>query len=185
MGIVEESKVEQQPAQMIVEETKQQQDHQGLMFQQQAAAPNNGNNGGGGLLTIDTGAGNQPHNSVSNALDMNDLRKNKTQYLDVNTNSLLRKMYTKQFPDIISTILRLKHSKKISDVDCKKLVENINGRFLRTVIQILSDRDEFEHIFHRLKKEYDEVQRQGGEKQEAIIQWYTELFKEFSEDLIE
>ena len=28
MGIVEESKVEQQPAQMIVEETKQQQDHQ-------------------------------------------------------------------------------------------------------------------------------------------------------------
>ena len=90
---------------------------------------------------------------------MNDLRKNKTQYLDVNTNSLLRKMYTKQFPDIISTILRLKHSKKISDVDCKKLVENINGRFLRTVIQILSDRDEVEHIFHRLKKEYDEVQR--------------------------
>ena len=94
-------------------------------------------------------------------------------------------MYTKIFPDIISTILRLKHSKKINDIDCKKLVENINGRFLRTVIQILSDKDEFEHIFHRLKKEYDEVQRQGGEKQEAIIQWYTELFKEFSEDLIE
>ena len=94
-------------------------------------------------------------------------------------------MYMKQFPDIISTILRLKHSKKINDIDCKKLVENINGRFLRTVIQILADKDEFEYIFHRLKKEYDEVQRQGGEKQEAIIQWYTELFKEFSEDLIE
>ena len=70
---------------------------------------------------------------------------------------LLKKMYTKIFPDIISTILRLNHSKKINDIDCTKLVENINGRFLRTVIQILSDKDEFEHIFHRLKKEYDEV----------------------------
>ena len=77
--------------------------------------------------------------------------------MDAATNQLLRKMYTKQFPDIISTILRLKHSKKINDIDCKRLVENINGRFLRTVIQILADKDEFEYIFHRLKKEYDEV----------------------------
>ena len=66
--------------------------------------------------------------------DLNDLRRNKTQYLDSTTNQLLRRMYTKQFPDIISTILRLKHSKKITDIDCKRLVENINGRFLRTVI---------------------------------------------------
>ena len=66
--------------------------------------------------------------------DLNDLRRNKTQYLDNTTNQLLRRMYTKQFPDIISTILRLKHSKKITDIDCKRLVENINGRFLRTVI---------------------------------------------------
>ena len=139
-------------------------------------------------LTIDTGMNAAAANSSqggANVLDLNDLRKNKTQYLDPATNQLLRKMYIKQFPDIISTILRLKHSKKINDIDCKKLVENINGRFLRTVIQILSDKEEFEHIFHRLKKEYDEVQKQGGEKQEAIIQWYTELFKEFSEDLIE
>ena len=77
--------------------------------------------------------------------------------MDAATNQLLRKIYTKQFPDIISTILRLKHSKKINDIDCKRLVENINGRFLRTVIQILADKDEFEYIFHRLKKEYDEV----------------------------
>lgn len=94
-------------------------------------------------------------------------------------------MYKEQFPDIISTILRLKHSRKITDINCKRLVENINGRFLLTVIQILSDKDEFENIFKRLKKEYDDVWRQGGEKQEAIIQWYTELFKQFSEDLIE
>lgn len=70
-----------------------------------------------------------------------------------------------QFPNIISTILKLKSSKKLTDIDCRRLVENINGRFLRTVIQILSDKDEFETIFHRLKKEYNEVVlRQGGEK---------------------
>lgn len=68
-------------------------------------------------------------------------------------------MYKEQFPDIISTILRLKHSRKITDINCKRLVENINGRFLLTVIQILSDKDEFENIFKRLKKEYDDVWR--------------------------
>jgi len=134
------------------------------------------------LLTIDTGAHGQ---ADPTQFDINDLRKNKALYLDAPTKELLKGMYRQQFPDIISTILRLKHSKKITDIDCKRLVENINGRFLRTVIQILSERDEFEQIFHRLKKEYEQVQRQGGEKQEAIIQWYTELFKEFSNDLIE
>lgn len=114
-----------------------------------------------------------------------ELSRSKRQYLDGNVSQLLRKMYKDQFPDIISTILRLKHSRKINDERCKQLVENINGRFLRTVISILTDKDEFENIFKRLKKEYDDVQRYSGDKQEAIIQWYTELFKEFSEDLIE
>ena len=93
------------------------------------------------MLTIDTtgsgpmGQSNVNISSISAAPgDLNDLRRNKTQYLDNTTNQLLRRMYTKQFPDIISTILRLKHSKKITDIDCKRLVENINGRFLRTVI---------------------------------------------------
>ena len=98
------------------------------------------------MLTIDTTGGGANSSSIpqdvtnssrignANGLDLNDLRKNKTHYLDQATNQLLRKMYTKQFPDIISTILRLKHSKKINDIDCKRLVENINGRFLRTVI---------------------------------------------------
>ena len=44
------------------------------------------------------------------------------------------------------------------------------------MIQILSEKEEFDNIFKRLKKEYDDVQKVGGEKQEAIIQWYTELF---------
>ena len=81
------------------------------------------------------------------SFDINDLRRNKTRYLDPATNQLLREMYTNLFPNIISTILRLKHSKNINDIDCKRLVENINGRFIRTVIQILSDKEEFEPIF--------------------------------------
>ena len=89
-----------------------------------------------------------------------ELSRSKRQYLDANVTNLLRKMYKDQFPDIISTILRLKHSRKISDERCKQLVENINGRFLRTVIQILTDKDEFENIFKRLKKEYDDVHMQ-------------------------
>jgi len=107
--------------------------------------------------------------------------------LDANAANLLHMMYKDQFPDIISTILRLKHSRRIAPQN-KQLVENINGRFLRTVIQILNDKNEFEYIFKRLKKEYGvgdhTLSNSNGEKQEAIIQWYTELFKEFSEDLI-
>ena len=86
-----------------------------------------------------------------------ELSRSKRQYLDPNVNVLLKVMYKEQFPDIISTILRLKHSRKINDERCKQLVENINGRFLKTVIMILTDKDEFENIFKRLKKEYDDV----------------------------
>ena len=139
---------------------------------------------GEGLIMINTGSNSAaPGNSLANSQE--DIRLNKAQYLDDVTNLLLRKMYKEQFPDIISTILRLKHSRKIIDNDCKRLVENINGRFLRTVIQILRERDEFEFIFKRLKKEYDDTQKISVEKQEAIIQWYTELFKDFGENLLE
>jgi len=88
-------------------------------------------------------------------------------------------LYKDEFPDIISTVLKLKLSKRI-DPRCKQLVENMNGRFLRTVIQMLQEQEEFEHIFKRLKKDYsiDEYQS-SGEKQETIIQWYIELFKTF------
>lgn len=73
--------------------------------------------------------------------------------LDLNAASLLRSLYKDEFPEIISTVLRLKHSKRI-DPRCKQLVENMNGRFLRTVIQILIENEEFEFIFQRLMKEY-------------------------------
>ena len=84
LGIVEESKGDPASQQLIVEETKQ---DQGLMFQSSSNANNN-------LLTIDTGNSNNNYQQ-NNGLNLNDLRKNKTLYLDVNTNSLLRKMYTK------------------------------------------------------------------------------------------
>ena len=73
--------------------------------------------------------------------------------LEEQSANLLKLLYKDEFPDIISTILRLKHSKRI-DSRCKQLVENMNGRFLRTVIQILDQETEFEFIFKRLKKEY-------------------------------
>ena len=55
---------------------------------------------------------------------------------------------------------------------------------MKTVIQILNNKDEFEYIFRKLKKEFSQS-KSSGETQEAIIQWYTQLFKEFSEDLID
>lgn len=104
--------------------------------------------------------------------------------LEENSAALLKLLYKEEFPDIISTILRLKHSKRI-DPRCKIVVENMNGRFLKTVIQILNEKNEFETIFKRLKKEYAQDQAtSNGEKQETIIQWYIELFKTFP-DLID
>ena len=59
------------PAGMIIEETKT----------------------GGNMLTIDTSGGHQLGSSYETKMDINDLRKNKTKYLDVNTNNLLKGMY--------------------------------------------------------------------------------------------
>ncbi len=75
--------------------------------------------------------------------------------MDANATNLLKMLFKDEFPDIISTVLRLKLSKRI-DPRCKQLVENMNGRFLRTVIQMLQEEQEFEHIFKRLKKEYSQ-----------------------------
>ena len=75
--------------------------------------------------------------------------------MDANATNLLKMLFKDEFPDIISTVLRLKISKRI-DPRCKQLVENMNGRFLRTVIQMLQEEQEFEHIFKRLKKEYSQ-----------------------------
>ena len=75
--------------------------------------------------------------------------------MDANATNLLKMLFKDEFPDIISTVLRLKLSRRI-DPRCKQLVENMNGRFLRTVIQMLQEEQEFEHIFKRLKKEYSQ-----------------------------
>jgi len=78
-------------------------------------------------------------------------------------------MYKDLFPDVISTILRLKsHSARI-DSKCYKLVETINDSFLMAVIQILEKKDDFEFIFKRLKKEFFSESRSSAETQAAII----------------
>lgn len=62
----------------------------------------------------------QPTNAVQTVASGGaELSRSKRQYLDPNVMNLLRKMYKDQFPDIISTILRLKHSRKINDERCK------------------------------------------------------------------
>lgn len=45
------------------------------------------------MLTIDTSGGQQFGNGYDTRVDINDLRKNKTKYLDANTNNLLKGMY--------------------------------------------------------------------------------------------
>lgn len=95
-------------------------------------------------------------NPVNNSILVSPNKRNVV--LDLSAASLLRSLYKDEFPEIISTVLRLKHSKRI-DPRCKQLVENMNGRFLRTVIQILVENEEFEFIFKRLMKEYNQDQQ--------------------------
>lgn len=103
--------------------------------------------------------------------------------LDPTALRILKQMYSEQIPELISTILRLKHSRRI-DAQAKRQVEMINEKILKTVIQLLTKSEEFDAIFKRLKKEFEDF-KNSGETQEMIIQWYTELFKAFSEDLME
>jgi hypothetical protein len=72
-------------------------------------------------------------------------------------------MYKDLFPDIISTILRLKSNPTRIDAKCYKLVETINESFLTTVISMLDSKEHFEFIFKRLKKEFFSEQRNSAE----------------------
>lgn len=65
---------------------------------------------------------------------------------------ILRQMYKDHFPDLISTIVRLKNSKIDSRIN--QLIEALNQRLLNTVIQIFKTKEEYEFIFARLKKEF-------------------------------
>ena len=49
----------------------------------------------------------------------------------------------------------------------------------------MGTRSNFEFIFKRLKKEFFSEVRSIAETQEVIIQWYTELFKEFNDEMFD
>lgn len=54
------------------------------------------------------------------------------------------------------------------------------------MISLLENKEHFEYIFKRLKKEFfSESRNSSAETQAAIIQWYTELFKDLNEDLFD
>jgi hypothetical protein len=93
-------------------------------------------------------------------------------------------MYTVHFPDLISTIVRLKNSNKISPAN-SKIVEDLNQKLLKTVILICKTKEEYESIFKRLKEEFRQESRNTSQTQEAIIQWYTMMFQTYSETLFD
>ena len=104
---------------------------------------------------------------------------------DSEVGPLMRSMYKDLFPDMITTIMRLKADPLRIDAKCYKLVEMINDAFLQAVISIIDSKADFEYIFARLKKEFFSEHSRSAETQETIIQWYTELFKEFDEELFD
>lgn len=53
------------------------------------------------------------------------------------------------------------------------------------MIQIFKTKEEYEFIFARLKKEFKSESRNSSQTQEAIIQWYTMMFKTYSETLFD
>lgn len=67
-------------------------------------------------------------------------------------------MYTVHFPDLISTIVKLKNSPKISSKN-NQIVEEVNQKLLKTVILICKTKEEYESIFKRLKEEFKQESR--------------------------
>jgi hypothetical protein len=77
-------------------------------------------------------------------------------------------MYTVHFPDLITTIVRLKNSQKISSGN-SKILEDLNQKLLKTVILICKTKEEYECIFKRLKEEFRQESRNTSQTQETII----------------
>jgi|LakMenEpi03Aug12_release.lakeMendotaPanAssembly.Ray.scaffolds.fasta_scaffold2002314_1 hypothetical protein len=71
-------------------------------------------------------------------------------------------MYKEIFPDLISTIMRLKNSSKINP-RCNTLVEKVNARLLKTVIKIFKTNEEYQFIFLKLKKEFKTDSRNSSQ----------------------
>lgn len=72
----------------------------------------------------------------------------------------------------------------MGDAACRALASDINHSFLDMVIELLTESDQFAQMFARLKKTFHES-KQNHEKKRIIIWWYTQLFHNFAEDLID
>jgi len=64
------------------------------------------------------------------------------------------------------------------------LAREINQGFLKAMIELLTESDQFAHVFARLKKTFHDSKKDHYKKT-LIIWWYTQLFKNFEEDLID
>lgn len=93
-------------------------------------------------------------------------------------------MYTYHYPNIIEIILGQNEPQRMGDTDCRALASDINRGFLVALIELLPESSQHEHIFLRLKKTFHES-KQNHDKKRNIIWWYTQLFKNFAEDLID
>mgnify|MGYP006104150437 CR=1 FL=1 len=99
----------------------------------------------------------------------------------------LDKIFKEQFPDIIEIILIYSQRKQFQE-----LVQKINKRVLKLVLEIMKDKNDFENIFKKLKNEFTNeknskgvFQREQANTREIIVNWYIVLFKNFDMNLID
>jgi len=99
----------------------------------------------------------------------------------------LDKIFKEQFPDIIEIILIYSQRKQFQE-----LVQKINKRVLKLVLEIMKDKNDFENIFKKLKNEFANeknskgvFQREQANTREIIVNWYIVLFKNFDMNLID
>ena len=69
----------------------------------------------------------------------------------------LDKIFKEQFPDIIEIILIYSQRKQFQE-----LVQKINKRVLKLVLEIMKDKNDFENIFKKLKNEFANEKNSKG-----------------------
>ena len=76
------------------------------------------------------------------------------------------------FPNIVQIILEQNKATGLGDQSCRNLAADINRSFLDMVIELLTETDQFDQIFQRLKKTFHDSAK-NFEKKRIIIWWYT------------
>ena len=82
------------------------------------------------------------------------------------------------FPKIIQCVL---YYINIEEPDFQRKVININDKLLALVLTVMKTDIDFSNIMHRLKHSF---KTPFSKTKEIIIMWFTELFKNYSEDMI-